>query len=383
MSREASSRFLRPCEPALPDPSCNHIPALDGIRGTAIFLVVVVHAFYRGPDIDPSAPIKNLFIFGWTGVELFFVLSGYLITSLIKENISEKYGLRNFFVKRVSRIFPLYYGILATLLAISFLPLPAALQESLLNYRSNLAVYWSFTSNYSELLGIDNDLANKLLGPAWSLAIEEQYYLVWPIILLLVNRRTVKFLPIALFLLLFFGRFLFSDNFDSRIVYHATFFHADGILVGSAIALWLPQLLNFKRWMLPAFLVCTVALIISFFVIGTTHYSHPLIQKYCYALISIFYGLLLINTLIHKRIGRVFENPILAEAGKYAFFIYLTHGPFLLALDQLPLPKGWISWTIFLIIFSASMIALGKASWKIYEQPLSRMIRKKMLRTEH
>lgn len=383
MSQATSSRFPQTCEPASPDPSCNHIPALDGIRGTAIFLVLAVHAFYRGPDIDPSILIKNIFIFGWTGVELFFVLSGYLITSLIKENISKQYGLRNFFVKRVSRIFPLYYGILAFLLVISFLPLPAQLQESLLNYRSNLAVYWSFTSNYSELLGIDNDLANKLLGPTWSLAVEEQYYLIWPIVLLLINKRTVKFLPIGLFLILFLGRFIFSDDFDSRIVYHATFFHADGILVGSAIALWLPQLLKFRQWMFPAFLACTAVLIVLFFIIGTTHYSHPLIQKYCYALISIVYGLLLINALTHKRTGRLFENPVLIVAGKYAFFIYLTHGPLLLAFDQLPLPKGWLSWSIFFVLFSVFMIALGKASWVIYEQPISRMIRRKMLRVEH
>jgi peptidoglycan/LPS O-acetylase OafA/YrhL len=383
MSRAALPYTENFNEAVPPDPSKTHIPALDGIRGVAILLVVAVHAFYRGPDIDPSALTKNLFIFGWTGVELFFVLSGFLITSLIKDEISKKGGLRNFFVKRASRIFPLYYGLLVFLFAVSFLPLPGALKDSLLNYRDNMATYWTFTSNYSELLGLENELANKILGPTWSLAIEEQYYLVWPLVLLLAGHRSRRFIPIALFVLLVVGRFLFSEKFDSRVVYHATFFHADGILIGSAIALWMTEILKVKKWLLPIFVLYTISLISIFFIIGTTHYSHPLIQKYCYALISIFYGLLLINTLTLEKFGRVFESRALATAGKYAYFIYLAHWPLLLALDQLPLPQGWVSWSIFFVTFCLCMIALGKISWNIFEQPASKMIRARLLQPSH
>ena len=362
------------------DPASSHIKALDGIRGVAVLMVIAVHAYYRGPNVSDLPWLQNLLIFGWTGVELFFVLSGFLITSLIKDEITHPYGVRNFFIKRASRIFPLYFGILIILLISSFAPAPKIVADSLNNYRDNFAIYWIFANNFSELLSVDINAANKVLGPTWSLAIEQQYYLIWPLFLLVSPRRFAKYIPILAFIFMAIGRAHFASAFDTTVIYHATFFHADGILVGSMIALWLPDLIRIKKLLPTLLFISFMLMILIFFLAGTAHYSNQTVQTYGYAVISFFYGFVILHAITSKTTGDFFSHGLLLKAGKYAYFMYLVHWPILLALDQLPLPQGWISWCIFFLLFSISMIAAGSLSWNYYERPASRFIRSMLLK---
>lgn len=148
-----------------------HIPGLDGIRGIAILLVMFFHLHIPG------------FSLGWAGVPLFFVLSGFLITGILLEEKTEKFSdyLRSFYVKRTLRIFPLFYAYLAFNFIVLFVTgRPADGYGWYLLYLQNYHMGWELINNGS-LPGI--------VGHTWSLAVEEQFYVVWPFLVYFLSRR--------------------------------------------------------------------------------------------------------------------------------------------------------------------------------------------------
>jgi peptidoglycan/LPS O-acetylase OafA/YrhL len=155
------------------------IDELDGLRGIACLLILVYHIM---PHRIPL---------GWAAVDLFFVLSGYLITSIILKYSDEEHFLFRFYMRRGLRIWPVYFvTVLMTAAAVPFLPrpyLPAGLPY-VLTYSQNLPLYWSASSpNFS-----------SYLDHIWSLALEEQFYVLWPLLVVLVGRRGVAPLAVAL-----------------------------------------------------------------------------------------------------------------------------------------------------------------------------------------
>jgi peptidoglycan/LPS O-acetylase OafA/YrhL len=170
-----------PHQPSDPDSSqrISWNPALEGIRGCAVLLVLMFH-FLTGVDPDRGlrAIVFKIASAGWIGVDLFFVLSGYLITSILIRSKSSPRYFRNFYSRRVRRIFPLYYGVLAIMLLI--LPVFQVLRTpAVLGVLREQWFFWAYASNFMPR-SADADWLN--LGHFWSLAIEEQFYLCWPAI---------------------------------------------------------------------------------------------------------------------------------------------------------------------------------------------------------
>ena len=142
-----------------------YYPELDGVRAIATFLVMVFHLAQQG------IPIRGPVMLGQTGVDLFFVLSGFLITTiLLKSQPHDWHEVRTFYIRRTLRIFPLYYGFLVA----------AALLRSPVS-----APFWLYLQNLYFAFGV------RLHGPDhfWSLAVEEQFYLVWPFVVLFLPPR--------------------------------------------------------------------------------------------------------------------------------------------------------------------------------------------------
>ena len=164
-----------------------HYPALDGLRGLAILLVVFYHNF----------DFINYSVFGWIGVDLFFVLSGYLITTILVSTVNSPNYLRNFFLKRVLRIFPLYYLCLFIFLII--FPLVGLYQQEMKFYIDHQWWFWFYLQNW--LLSFRFPTVGNFLNHFWSLGVEEQFYLVWPFIILWL-RKPKKLLIFILFILL-------------------------------------------------------------------------------------------------------------------------------------------------------------------------------------
>jgi peptidoglycan/LPS O-acetylase OafA/YrhL len=165
-----------------------HLPALDGVRGLAILLVMLTHftLVQQGPVLDRLVGMAGRF--GWTGVDLFFVLSGFLITSILLSSRGTGHYFRNFYARRTLRIFPLYFFVI--FIATVVIPsLPFAWTEHFRVENWTRPLYWLYLSNFA--ITFSPDASNDMLGLTWSLAIEEQFYLIWPILVLLLSRRAL------------------------------------------------------------------------------------------------------------------------------------------------------------------------------------------------
>jgi peptidoglycan/LPS O-acetylase OafA/YrhL len=195
-----------------------HLPHLDGLRAIALLLVVSVHS-----------PAGRVFYFGWAGVDLFFVLSGFLITGILLDARASSSYFRTFIVRRSLRIWPLYYAFLA----LFFLVLPAFYAPFRDNLRDHPPLpYLLYVQNFF-MAG----QPNSPIWVTWSLAIEEQFYLVWPLVVYLVPRRALLVVTAAIAALSPVVRFLLMSNgVPSGSIYLWTFTRLDGLALGAFIA---------------------------------------------------------------------------------------------------------------------------------------------------
>jgi peptidoglycan/LPS O-acetylase OafA/YrhL len=158
--------------------SLGHVPELDGLRGFAVGLVLVRHFWPNAGFLSAAAPLADL---GWIGVDLFFVLSGFLITGILMDSIGRPDYYQRFYKRRAFRIFPLYYAFLLLMfLFLAFWRQGYYLQRLRSEWGSPLwfVVYLAnFVSAYSGKL-----VPFGPLGPLWSLQIEEQFYVFFPVL---------------------------------------------------------------------------------------------------------------------------------------------------------------------------------------------------------
>jgi peptidoglycan/LPS O-acetylase OafA/YrhL len=156
------------------------------LRGIAILLVL---AYHFTPFTGPLFRLAHLFQFGWTGVDLFFILSGYLITGILVDSVGQPSFYRNFIVRRSLRIFPLYYACLALYFVLTYYQSAIHLRDVL--YLREGWWYIAYLGNIK--LCLDGHWPSAgFLTPLWSLQVEEQFYLTFPLLVALSTRRTLK-----------------------------------------------------------------------------------------------------------------------------------------------------------------------------------------------
>jgi peptidoglycan/LPS O-acetylase OafA/YrhL len=177
--------------------SHRHLPALDGLRGLAIVLVFLVH--YGGGAKSSFFPLRIAGLAvqaGWTGVTLFFILSGFLISGILWDARDQLHPWRNFYMRRVLRIFPLYYAALLIVVLAATVTLHARTAWT------HLYIYALYIQNIPLPFNAGNLGSPLELAHFWSLAVEEQFYLLWPFLLLrLKTLRQARALCLAVFLL--------------------------------------------------------------------------------------------------------------------------------------------------------------------------------------
>ncbi|WP_225010221.1 acyltransferase family protein [Novosphingobium percolationis] len=354
------------------NPARSHIPSLDGIRALAILFVIVVHAFYRGPASGLTGIGAQVIMAGWSGVDLFFVLSGFLITSILLEAKGKPGYFRDFYVKRFGRIFPLYYTILIAFALLGMINVPKV-NVMVENYLDHWWAYFLFISNLGDLFGWN---LNNPMGPAWSLAVEEQYYLVWPALVFALSQRALKITAPVLLIAFAVLRFILVGQITPSAVYHFTLTHADGILTGSIIALYRDDIARNVRWAGPILAVLTVMLLAVFVTAGTVHYENPVVQRFGYLPIALFYGTFLVLGIANRNLAQALSIRPLRVIGKYSYCIYLIHWPLLIVADQLPLPIGLVAWIVFVALFTALVTGIASVSWTILEKPAAAMVRR-------
>jgi peptidoglycan/LPS O-acetylase OafA/YrhL len=218
-------------------PRDRYRPDIDGLRAVAVLLVVVFHAF---PEAMPG---------GFIGVDIFFVISGFLITGIVARELSERrFSLVGFYNRRIRRIFPALIVVLAVVLALGWLfMLPAAFAR----LGSDVFASVAFAANVALLLQsgyFDIESARKPLLHLWSLGIEEQFYLVWPPLLMLAARLRVRFATVAI--LLGLGSFALNVALigtNPVATFYLPFTRAWELLAGAALALCWDGILQTPR----------------------------------------------------------------------------------------------------------------------------------------
>ena len=310
--------------------SNTHIPAIDGLRALAVFAVVLYHL---GINWIPG---------GFLGVDLFFVISGYVITRLILDSIESANGLdlREFYAARVRRLLP---GLLVLIVVTSLLMAIFA-PDSIRRFVSDLPFVLSGTNNW-HLVALHQDYFQAigrppLLQHTWSLAVEFQFYLIWPIILLFIWRRFGKRVVrrAALLIATFSGTalFLFSLQADNatagRIshIYFGTDTHSLGLFLGSALAVsWIPRNLSTnisqraQDFIDGIGVFGFIGLLCIFLFIDETNAT---LYQIAFPLAGLF-GCATIISIVHpaSRFSPIISNKIFLWIGQRSYGIYLWH----------------------------------------------------------
>lgn len=309
-----------------------HIPVLDGIRGLAILLVLVAHfndeAIFKEyfPLIGPVA--TKLALTGLMGVDLFFILSGFLITGiLLKTKDSERYFL-NFYARRVLRIFPLYYCVLLVI----FWVLPACIKlDAAAQYlNSHQWWLWTYLSNFPGHPSWDSS-ENYHLGHFWSLAVEEHFYLVWPFIVYSFPVRQLKKICLSwtVFSVVAGLASCFADGWVSHLLRWSTICFSGGLTLGSYGALIAIETTGLDKFVSAAKkLTCFAGL--TFVGLGMVpRRIEPelitlLLHYVSWALFSAIIILVLTSELTSYR-TRFFSHSIMTTFGKLSYGLYVYH----------------------------------------------------------
>jgi peptidoglycan/LPS O-acetylase OafA/YrhL len=363
-----------------------HLPALDGARGLAILLVLVFHLTLYGLALPSGTAGKALYriaLSGWIGVDLFFVLSGFLITGILYDAKGKDHYLRNFYARRCLRIFPLYFGVLA--IALVFLPLAFPKHAGLQALTSNSGWYWTYTTNVMIARGGWPDFG--ALGHFWSLAVEEQFYLLWPFVVLLLNRRKLMGLCIACILLSLCVRMELHDwgrRAAASVLMPA---RVDALAAGGLVALLHrgpTGLSGYRRHSLWVALGCGLALAGLGLRYREFNVSHEPILTVGFTMLALFFASLLVLLLScgpHHPVGRVFRSAGLRFFGRYSYGLYVFHHPLLFITTPsavaaaLPwLPGGELG-SRLVMVGGVAVLSLGLTllSWHLVEQHFLRL----------
>jgi peptidoglycan/LPS O-acetylase OafA/YrhL len=349
----------------------SRIPELDGIRAIAIWMVLLLHVV-TGYDNPPGAlafmprPIWLILGHGWLGVDLFFMLSGFLITGILLDSKDRPAYFKNFYIRRFLRIMPLYFAVV--------------LVWSLC-YRGHGKYFLLssvFGANLAPLLH-----AGTPHGPGvlWSLAVEEHFYLLWPAIVYCLDRRKVLFLCAALIIGCPILRGIFvARGMDPEVIYVLTWFRLDGLAAGAALAIWARSDYCERRSaykIIAALLggLVVMSLVGARFGLFGTKTVVGVALRYTQA--YLFFASLFIFTLMYRDTiwTAVLRRPFMQFTGALSYCLYLVHLSLgdlyqFLFVRRYPLPLG-PSTTVLVrgAFFIGASFAIAALSRKYLEEP--------------
>jgi peptidoglycan/LPS O-acetylase OafA/YrhL len=368
--------------------SASRLPALDGLRGIAILLVM----FHHFQIVALGGPVQTFFYdlsyFGPHGVDLFFVLSGFLITGILLDSRGHTHYFRNFYARRTLRIFPLYY----TMIVLSLFVLPA-IARAFPGIGAKLSQFppvggdWPwyvfFVSNI--LVAKTGEWRHPVLAAAWSLAIEEQFYVVWAVVVSFLDRSAVRKLALALVALSGIARAVgVAGGLDWKAVYVLTPFRFDALALGAFLAATLrgPEpaweaLGKPSAWI--AFAGTPV--LVCLYGGGIWWYDYPPTMSYGYTVVSLVCAAwlrLALEPLRYRRTAAALNNGVLRFFGKYSYAMYFLNLPLRSVLRdsvfgprmQAVLGSGVLYQLAFDVAASVFVIPFALLSWKLIESPM-------------
>lgn len=362
-------------QPVSHNPLPKYIPELDGLRAFAVLAVLAYHLNLKG------------FSLGWTGVLLFFVLSGFLITGILLDSKDRPGYFRNFYLRRALRIFPIYYLALGTVAVVAVWQ-----RENL----ADLGYYLTYTQNY--LLGFTNFTADfpTMFNHSWSLAVEEQFYLLWPAAVLLLDRRKLKVAIPAMLVIGVASRAaalfaLHNPDVVPTVIYTSLPTQLDSLAVGAGLAVLVRSGARPETLARRALWVCVLVGAALFWLIDTTgvsNYWHVsgwathLDNLPMPTLTALFWGALLAFVVLgNSLLSSVLRWGFLRQIGKISYGIYIYHFPVYVLVDSylspyLPHGDSLPVQSLVPLAKVAITCLMALASWHLVESPLLRLKKK-------
>ena len=355
----------------------NHIRSLDGVRALAVIVVVLFHFGY--------AP------FGWIGVQIFFVLSGYLITNILLHDKVLPLGayMKRFYLRRTLRIFPLYYAFILVLLAVYLLRgRPAGLSDDWL-------CLFTYTKNFGRLFRPED--GSGWSQHFWSLSVEEQFYLAWPLVVYLLPRKMFSKLVVALIVVIPLTRFVASRyllahgyplSYVGTFCYFATFSQLDAFAAGAAVAVFGKALSPHATRIFRVAAGATVILSLMNFSsllrhhpdLGWMHLGWPTVPfwnhqyLWCYTVIDLATASAILCSVQREPVTTLFESRPMVHIGKISYGIYVFHIPILLFLkDHIDYShKSAKGAAVFALYVGATLVA-SELSYRFFESRFLRL----------
>ena len=350
-----------------------YIPAIDGLRAIAVIAVMLYHL---GVSWIPG---------GFLGVDLFFVISGYVITRLLLDSIQERGGLdlRDFYLARIRRLLPPLVFMIVTTSIFVGLWAPDTTKKFLTDAPFSLtgAMNWWLVFNHQDYF--DASGRPPLLQHTWSLAVERQFYLLWPLILLIVLKYLGKrLIPAAALIIaatsgvaLMFVSFQLDAANSSKVshVYFGTDTHSIGLFLGAALAVsWIPQNFNLQVTRRAQDFIDGIGvfgfigILATFLLIDETK---PTLYKIAFPLAGLF-GTAILISIVHpaSRFAPLLRNKALLWIGERSYAIYLWHWViFQVSRPQVDLDgEDWALFTLRILV----VLAMADISLRLVELPI-------------
>jgi len=356
---------MAPRPESIPHPQ-RYFPALDGLRGIAVLAVVVWHYI----------PVTNTFFPGWAGVDLFFVLSGYLITGRLLDTKGRSGYFTRFYRNRILRIWPLYYALVIPFLLL--IPYVSALHApTMVIYKEHWLSFLLFLQNWTFIrYGHTTDLS---LVHLWSLAVEEQFYLIWPLVILLTSARgrIRLFIPLILLVLLARCIYYWYHPASALAIHYNTFFRIDSLVAGSLLCqVHRLGIKIHKGWMGAIALAGALIILAADVMAKTVSPAIPFFTSAGYTILAIVFACILHLSLQPGHpLARLGNLPSLRWVGKISYGLYIIHIPvwtmigsrlLIYAAARWSGYEQFVYWGVALFCFLLSLL-LSVISFRYYE----------------
>lgn len=376
--------------PQSPTPRlAGHIPALDGIRGLAILLVMIQHLWIPLPETGLcSSWLNTLAGLGWTGVDLFFVLSGFLITGILIDAKGTPHFFQNFYMRRILRIFPLYYGVLVVVFLIVYHIPPLRSRGVEMMAQSQL---WAWLYGTNILTTFFPERSLYFLGHFWSLAVEEHFYFVWPFLIWFFSRTTMIRLCLSVLIAALLLRVFMAMGTTYPIgAYILTPCRMDSLALGALLSFLLHNPRGTQHLRLPvrwiALASLSILLVLFYLRHGLNQTHDPLVQTLGFTLLSLFFGAVIFLTLHAPKTSLFsifFGHPGMRFLGKYAYGLYVFHFPLSVAFAQASLYQRLhtvvknpiLTSFLFFMLGLAFSLLIAITSFHLFENPFLKLKR--------
>ncbi|MBY2944186.1 MULTISPECIES: acyltransferase family protein [Rhizobium] len=353
----------------------NHLPELDGIRGAAVLMVVLLHTLFgiMAPEFQYQVPrpLYGFFFGGGGGVDLFFVLSGFLIGGILVDHRDAENYFKVFWIRRAARILPVYLLLMVTYVVAKHIGQTDGapwFHAFLMVDQLPTWAYLTFTQNY--FMAAENTGGARWVGITWSLAVEEQFYLVFPFVVFFLPKKSVMKIALAILILAPILRGYLWEHYGFYVGYFPTPARADGLMFGvlAAYLIRSPKL----QWLADRRIILDILAGVAIYTlmwpplwIGASAPFSLRSALFAYAIVRIF-----ITDGIYRKILRsrfmVFMGLI-----SYSFYMYhqaingLFHGYF---LNQVPRIENWsgVAVGVSVLLVSGTLATL---STRYFEKP--------------